>query len=42
MRGDAVYVTGKLNRTIATLSRHLPQRLIVAVGRRIAGRYRKT
>jgi len=42
MRGDPVYVTGKVNRTIALLSRHLPQRLVVAVGRRIAGTYRKT
>lgn len=42
MRGDTVYVTGWTNRAIATLSRHLPQRLIVAFGRRIGRAYRDT
>ena len=40
MAGTPVYVTGRVNRTIAALARHLPQGLLVALGRRTAGRYR--
>ena len=42
MQGTTIYVTGKVNQTIAALARCVPQRLVVAVGRRIAGTYRKT
>ena len=42
MAGTPVHVTGRVNRTIATLARYLPQRLLVALGRRTARRYRKT
>ena len=41
MQGDAVVVTGRLNSTIATLVRILPQRLVVGLGRRIGREYRK-
>ncbi|PYR70120.1 MAG: dehydrogenase [Acidobacteria bacterium] len=41
MQGDAVVVTGRLNSTIATLVRVLPQRLVVGLGRRIGREYRK-
>ena len=41
MAGTPVYVTGRVNRTIAVLARYLPQRLLVALGRRTAWRYRK-
>lgn len=39
--GYAVYVTGRVNRAIALLARILPRRLLVALGRRTAHRYRK-
>ena len=42
MTGRAIHVTGKINRTIATLARHLPRRVLVALGRRTAWRFRKT
>jgi hypothetical protein len=42
MAGQAVYVTGRVNRTIAALVRLLPQRLVYSVGRRVGRRYRKT
>lgn len=42
MAGAPVHVTGRVNRTIALLSRHLPQSVLVAVGRRTAKRYRRT
>ena len=41
MAGTPVYVTGRINRGIALLGRYLPQRLLVAAGRRTAWRYRK-
>lgn len=41
MAGTAVHVTGRVNRTVAVLSRILPQRVMVAIARRAAPRYRK-
>jgi len=41
MTGDSIVVTGRLNSTIATLVRILPQRLVVALGRQIGKGYRK-
>lgn len=41
MAGTPVYVTGRVNRAIALLARYLPQRLLVALGRQTAWRYRK-
>ena len=41
MSGTPVCVTGRVNRTIATLARYLPERLLVALGRRTAWRYRR-
>jgi short-subunit dehydrogenase len=41
MAGSPVHVTGRINRLIALLARVLPQRLLVAMGRRTAWRYRK-
>lgn len=40
--GTPVYVTGRVNRTIAFLARVLPQRLLAALGRRTARRYRQS
>ena len=40
--GDFIYVNGRVNRTIAALVRHLPQRLVYYVGRQSGRRYRKT
>jgi len=40
--GTPVHVTGRVNRAIAVLARYLPQRLLVALGRRTARRYRKS
>jgi hypothetical protein len=37
-----VFVNGRLNRTIALLSRWMPQSLVHAVTRRTAGRLRKS
>ena len=42
MAGTPVYVTGRVNRLIALLARYLPQSVLVAIGRRTAGRYRKS
>ena len=42
MAGTPIHVTGRVNRTIATLSRYVPSRVLVALGRRAARRYRKT
>ncbi len=42
MAGTPVHVTGRVNRTIATLARYLPRRVLVALGRRTARRYRKS
>lgn len=41
MSGTPIYVTGRLNRVIAVLARLLPQRVLVALGRRTAWRYRR-
>jgi short-subunit dehydrogenase len=41
MAGTPVHVTGRVNRTIAMLARHVPERLVVAIGRRAASKYRK-
>jgi short-subunit dehydrogenase len=40
--GTPVYVTGRVNRAIAFLARILPQRLLVALGRQTARRYRQS
>jgi len=42
MAGYPIYVTGRVNRFIAAMSRVIPQSLLVAIGRRTAGRYRKS
>jgi len=42
MRGTTIQVTGAVNRTIALLARWVPQPILVAIGRRTAGRYRKS
>jgi hypothetical protein len=42
MAGESVVVPGRLNATIATLVRILPQRLVTGLGRRIGRAYRKT
>jgi short-subunit dehydrogenase len=39
--GTPVHVTGRLNRAIATLTRLLPQRLVVDLNRRASKRYRQ-
>ena len=41
MAGHAIYVNGRVNRTIAALVRHLPQSLVYSVGRRVGRSYRK-
>ena len=41
MAGAPIHVTGHVNRTIATLARCVPNRVLVALGRRTARRYRK-
>ena len=41
MAGIPVYVPGRVNRAIVGLARYLPRRVVVAVGRRTAWRYRK-
>jgi short-subunit dehydrogenase len=42
MAGQSVYINGRVNRTIEALVRHMPKRLITAVGRRMGRKYRKT
>jgi hypothetical protein len=42
MAGTPIYVTGRMNRAIAACARHVPQRIVVSVGRLIAGKYRKS
>ena len=42
MAGAPVYVTGRVNRTIALLTRYLPRPVLVALGRRAARRYRRS
>jgi short-subunit dehydrogenase len=41
MAGESVVITGRLNATIATLVRILPQRLVIGLGRRIGREYRR-
>jgi uncharacterized protein len=41
MAGAPVHVTGRVNRSIAALARMIPQRALVAIGRRTARHYRK-
>ena len=41
MAGHAIYVNGRVNRTIALLVRYLPQWLVYSVGRRVGRSYRK-
>jgi uncharacterized protein len=41
MAGRATYVPGRVNSAIATLARLLPQRVVYAMNRRAASRYRK-
>ena len=41
MAGKHIYVNGRVNRTIATLVRILPQRLVYAIGRSAGRTYRK-
>jgi short-subunit dehydrogenase len=42
MDGRFMHVSGRVNRTIAALVRHMPQRLVYYIGRRTGRRYRKT
>jgi short-subunit dehydrogenase len=42
MTGTAVHVPGRINRAIATGARHMPERLVRAIGRRTAHKYRKS
>jgi short-subunit dehydrogenase len=42
MAGKPVHVPGRVNATLAVLARVLPQRLVVAVNRRLSSSYRKT
>jgi uncharacterized protein len=42
MAGTSLHVPGRINRLIVTLSRLLPQPLLVAIGRRTARGYRKS
>lgn len=42
MAGTPVYITGRVNRTIAALVRYLPHGIVAAVGRRFGKSYRKT
>jgi len=42
MAGTPMHVPGRMNRAIVTLSRLLPQRVLVGIGRRTARRYRRS
>ena len=42
MAGAPLHVTGRVNRSIAFIARHMPQRRVVALVRRTAKRYRKS
>jgi short-subunit dehydrogenase len=42
MDGDALYVNGRVNRTIAALVRYLPHTIVTAAGRRMGKLYRKS
>jgi len=41
MAGHAIYINGRVNRTVAALVRLLPQRLVYSVGRSVGRSYRK-
>jgi hypothetical protein len=41
MAGRRIHVTGRVNRTIAALVKHMPQFVVDSVGKRTARRYRK-
>ena len=41
MAGRSVFVNGRVNRAIAALVRHLPQRFVESAGRRVGRAYRK-
>ena len=42
MAGEAIYVTGRVNRAVVLAVRYVPQWLVKIVGRRMAKSYRKT
>jgi hypothetical protein len=42
MADRSIHITGRVNRSIATVSRMIPQSLLVAIGRRTARLYRKS
>ncbi len=42
MAGTPLYVNGRVNRTLALLARHVPQRLVSAIGGKFGSIYRKT
>lgn len=42
MAGVPIYVPGRVNRSIATLSRQLPRSAVLAVTKRMSGNFRKT
>jgi short-subunit dehydrogenase len=42
MAGTPVYITGRANRAIEALARHLPQPIVMWAGRRLGRSYRKT
>jgi hypothetical protein len=41
MAGRIIYVNGRVNRAMVFLARYLPQRLVMAVVKRVSGTYRK-
>jgi short-subunit dehydrogenase len=41
MAGEPIAITGRVNATIATLVRILPQRLVIGLGRRVGREYRR-
>jgi short-subunit dehydrogenase len=42
MAGTPIYINGRVNRTIETLVRYIPKRVVTAIGRRVGKTYRKT
>ncbi len=42
MAGTSIYITGRVNRSIALLVRFVPQGVVTAIGRRLGRSYRKT
>jgi short-subunit dehydrogenase len=42
MAGTPIYVNGRVNRTIETMVRYVPQGIVRAIGRRVGRAYRKT